>query len=506
MGFILLAQAKMEEAVIHFQRAIRLDSTLGEPFLGLGIAHMRQGSLREAVAAVFTATTLEPRLLLYQSYLGKAFFELREFEQAFGALDTAARLDPRDPTHHLYSGIFENDLNRPGQAVEHFQESIRLNDNRAVYRSRFVLDEDRATRNVQLAGAYKRLGLAEWANQTAVRSTLSDPTNSSAHLFLANTFLHLPGRTAAAGSELLLARLLLSVNSNSFNAFNDYTTLYEKPRLNWTAGGSYGSFDTVGAQLVSSGGTGKMAFGSSLLFDRSAGFRPINDHSKDYTGFFIFKYGFTPHSDLILTYSHQQRRVGDRAAALITNESSLTDPFPEDPDFIEEPYRFPVPEGTVPFRATSDGRDPNRQSYNLVQRLEIGYQRQLHPGSELVFFLSSQTRSQVSDTIVRRNDRRDVPVGNILNFLRNSSRIPNLDLQATHLFKAWRLRFKYGLDIFAGRSRSRDSVQLFDNCGNGFFFDCEPGFLNRTGTLPSRARRCATARSFFRAMWKSARD
>ena len=119
--------------------------------MGMGIAHMRQGKKEEAALRILEATTLNPRISLYQSYLGKAFYEQHEFEQAFVALGTAKELDPRDPTPHLYSGIFWNDLNQPGEAIREFRESIRLNNNRAVYRSRFLLDQDRATRNVRLA-------------------------------------------------------------------------------------------------------------------------------------------------------------------------------------------------------------------------------------------------------------------------------------------------------------------------------------------------------------------
>ena len=244
LGFILLGQAKTNEARAQFETSLLQDNTRGEPHLGLGIAYMRQARYTEAVTEFMAAASLEPRISLYQSYLGKAFYELRNFEQAFTALQAAKDLDPRDPTPSLYSGIFQNDLNRPGVAVDQFEQSIRLNDNRAVYRSRFVLDGDLATRNVNLATAYNRLGLSEWANLQALKSDLTDPANSSAHIFLANTFLNLKGRTLAAGGELLLARLLLPVNTNSFNAFNEYTTLFELPRRYYTLQGSGGSFNT----------------------------------------------------------------------------------------------------------------------------------------------------------------------------------------------------------------------------------------------------------------------
>ena len=429
LGFVLLGQAKTDAAVAEFERAIQINSGLANPHLGLGIALMRRGQFTDAVAEILVATTLEPRLSIYHSYLGKAFYEERKFEQAFSALDAAVELDPRDPTPHLYSGIFQNDLNRPGVAVDHFQDSIRLNDNRAVYRSRFLLDEDRATRNVQLATAYNRLGLSEWANLEAVLSNLDDPTNSSAHLFLANTFLHLPGRTGAAGSELLVAKLLQPVNANSFNAFNDYTTLYDRPHMNWTIGGAYGSFDNVLGRLVASGGTSRFAYGSVFQYDRTAGFRDGNDGQKAYTAANNFKFTLTPHSDLLVSYAHQQQRLGDVGQLLIRDETP----------------------------------DPDESTFTRSNRLEVGYHHRLGPGSDLMFYFAGRTTEIVNDDLnavlspsLFRQCRfagKPPPCG----FLdrRTSSRTPNLTFQAAHYLKVDDFDFKYGVDFFDGRRNDK---------------------------------------------------
>ncbi len=429
LGFVLLGQAKTDAAVAEFERAIQINSGLANPHLGLGIALMRRGQFTDAVAEILVATTLEPRLSIYHSYLGKAFYEERKFEQAFSALDAAVELDPRDPTPHLYSGIFQNDLNRPGVAVDHFQDSIRLNDNRAVYRSRFLLDEDRATRNVQLATAYNRLGLSEWANLEAVLSNLDDPTNSSAHLFLANTFLNLPGRTGAAGSELLVAKLLQPVSANSFNAFNDYTTLYDRPHMNWTAGGAYGSFDNVLGRLVASGGTSRFAYGSVFQYDRTAGFRDGNDGQKAYTAANNFKFTLTPHSDLLVSYAHQQQRLGDVGQLLIRDETP----------------------------------DPDESTFTRSNRLEVGYHHRLGPGSDLMFYFAGRTTEIVNDDLnavlspsLFRQCRfagKPPPCG----FLdrRTSSRTPNLTFQAAHYLKVDDFDFKYGVDFFDGRRNDK---------------------------------------------------
>jgi tetratricopeptide (TPR) repeat protein len=420
LGFILLAQAKTDESKVYFQKSIGQDSTRGEPYLGLGIASMRQGRRDEAIQSILVASTLDPQLSIYQSYLGKAFYDERRFEMAFDALDAASTLDPKDPTPHLYSGIFYNDLSRPAEAVRAFTKSIELNDNRAVYRSRFLLDGDRATRNVNLATAYNRLYLSEWGNYEALRSQIADPTNSSVHIFLAQTFLNLRGRTQAAGSEQLLARMLLPVNANSFNSFNDYTTLFEEPRSYWTTQGQVGSFNSRGYSLIATGGTTRFAYGAIGTYFRSDGFRAYNDNTLSYQGIAQMKFALSPHSDFLFLYSHGELNQGDHGTTLI--------------NFVN---------------------NTNLRQFTRNNRAEFGYHRQFRPGSDLLVYFSGQQPESVTD------DPYYFPNlfgAGLVGGLRSQQRNPDLDLQATHLLKVGEFQFRYGFDIFEGRARDRRTI------------------------------------------------
>jgi predicted Zn-dependent protease len=417
LGFILLAQAKTDESKTYFEKSIAQDNTRGEPHLGLGIAHMRQDKKDEATQAILIASTLEPQISIYQSYLGKAFYDERRFEMAFNALGSASTLDERDPTPHLYSGIFLNDLNRPGAAVRELTRSIELNDNRAVYRSRFLLDEDRATRNVNLATAYNRLYVSEWGNYEALKAQMVDPTNSSTHIFLAQTFLNLRGRTQAAGSEQLLARLLLPVNANSFNAFNDYTTLFEAPQADFTTIGAVGSFDARSGNLISTGGTSRLAYGVNAGSSRTDGFRPVNDDSRSFDAVAQFKLALTPHSDFLFLASHGQANTGDRGQRIINFDNNDT-----------------------------------RRLFDRRNRVEFGYHTQFRPGSDAVLYFSAQ---QLENLI---NDPEGASFGGQTIGRRSSNRRPDLSFQATHLHDAGPAQFRYGVDIFEGRTRDRRST------------------------------------------------
>ncbi|HEY2931729.1 MAG TPA: tetratricopeptide repeat protein [Acidobacteriota bacterium] len=457
LGFIQLGRGKTPDARASFETSLKLDSTRGEPHLGIGIANMREGQETDAVEEMLEAATLEPQIALYQSYLGKAFYEERKFEQAFSALSAAIDLDPRDPTPLLYSGIFQNDLNRPGEAVASYRASIRLNDNRAVYRSRFVLDKDLATRNVNLATAYNRLGLGELANAEALKSNAVDPGNSAARLFLAGTFLNLRGRTLAAGSELLMARLLLPVNSNSFNAFNDYTTLFELPRLNSSVEGHYGNFDTYGGTLVSSGGTRRFAFSSVATDNRSRGFRRNNDDSHNYTTVNLFKFALSPRSDLMLSYSFNETAEGDHGLSPVLADSSQTSAF-----------------------VVSDANTSRDRIHLRTHRSEVGYHFAFSPASEFLLYVAARADEFVHD----QPDAQRDSFGTVHTFRHSRRSIPELKFQAAHLVKFQSIRLRYGADVFEGNIRYRVFDRQRFAAGGGFEQFCERPLGNCKGLRP----------------------
>ena len=140
------------------------------------------------------AVSLDPGDALLRSYLGKAYYEERRPRVAAGQLERAEALDPADPTARFYQAILEQSVNRPVEALQSLQRSIELNDNRAVYRSRFFLDEDLAARGTSLGRIYSDLGFQQRALVEGWRSldVGPDPANHSAHRFLADSYSALP--------------------------------------------------------------------------------------------------------------------------------------------------------------------------------------------------------------------------------------------------------------------------------------------------------------------------
>ena len=282
-GFILLSRGKPKEASLEFKAAIDADSSFGEPHLGMGLIAFKQGMTDEGLWELLVATLLDPKISLYQSYLGKAYYQLKRFTEGLAALDSGVRLDTRDPTPHLYKSFFLRDLNRDVDALEELNMAIALNDNRAVYRGRLLLDQDLATKNVSLAETYSNIGLDAWGVSHALNSLNSDFTNASAHLFLARLYNNLPDRLQAAESEVLQYILFSPVNQNSFTAFNEYTSLLEQPAFSISAyaDGLFPSYGNLSRPSYNASGTISTQSGndffshlSVLQYEYGAGARP----------------------------------------------------------------------------------------------------------------------------------------------------------------------------------------------------------------------------------------
>ncbi|HEX4824355.1 MAG TPA: FecR domain-containing protein [Candidatus Polarisedimenticolaceae bacterium] len=252
LGFVQLAQFQTKDAAASFDKAVAADGAFPLAHAGRGIAQFRLGHLGTGKEEFQTAATLDPAESLYRSYLGKAYYEDYQSKPASKELAAAKSLDPRDPTPWLYDAILLQSENRPVEALENLNKSMELNDQRAVYRSRLLLDEDTAVRSTDLARIYKDLGFEQLGLVSARRSADEDQANYSSHLFLAGNYQSLPGFASSFLSETLQARIYQPVGVNAVRPdsqtgaveFNEYTALFDRPRAQGYVSGSYGYTDT----------------------------------------------------------------------------------------------------------------------------------------------------------------------------------------------------------------------------------------------------------------------
>jgi len=296
LGFAYLTRIDIDETRAAFDRALVLDPADPLPRLGLGLAKIRDGDIDAGTKEIEIAASLDPNNSLVRSYLGKAYYEQKRGGLAETEFEQAKLLDPKDPTPWFYSAIHKQTENRPIEALEDLEKSIELNENRAVYRSRLLLDQDEAVRSASVARIYHDLGFQQLAQLQATTSLGLDPSNHSAHRFLSDSLAKRPRHEIARVSELLQAQLLQPVNVNpvqpSFaetdlnilagvgpaeTSYNEFTPLFLRNQVRLHATGVVGNNGTRGDEIVLPSILGNSSLSFGQFHVASDGFRENND-------------------------------------------------------------------------------------------------------------------------------------------------------------------------------------------------------------------------------------
>jgi len=331
LGFSALAEIKTAQAQAAFEQAIALDSADPLPRLGLGLAKIRRGQLEEGRGDIEAAVALDSNNALLRAYLGKAYFEEKRGPLDDQQFRIAKELDPLDPTAYFYNAIRLQTENRPVEALRELEASIERNDNRAVYRSRLLLDQDRAARGTSLARVYSNLGFEQLGLGEARRSLTLSPANASAHRFLSDSYQHVRRREISRVSELLQAQLLQDVNINpvqpsvsetNLNAmgsggpsnigFNEFTPLFERNAASANLSGFVGSNDTLGGEVVASGVYDQVSLSAGAYHYETDGWRPNNQLDQDIFNIFA-QVAVTPELNVQLEFRHRESKEGDLA-------------------------------------------------------------------------------------------------------------------------------------------------------------------------------------------------
>jgi len=319
-GFLFSAQNRITEAIELFERAMAIDGGLGNAWLGRGLCRIRRGHAEEGRFDLQVAATVEPNRSLLRSYLGKAFSNSGDSPHAEKELALARLVDKGDPTPLLYSALFLQQNNRINEAINDLEESQELNNNRRVYRSRLLLDQDRAVRGANLANVYRDAGLIDVSVREAGRAVNADYANYSAHLFLANSFnelrdpkqINLRYETAWF-TEYLVANLLAPVGAGTLSqtvSQQEYSKLFERDRLGVTSSTEYFSHGEWIQRAVQYGVSGNSSYAAEVFYHSDPGHRPNNDLSQLATVLNL-KQQITPSDSIYVRGSYYDAKYGD---------------------------------------------------------------------------------------------------------------------------------------------------------------------------------------------------
>jgi tetratricopeptide (TPR) repeat protein len=440
LGFAYLTRVNTKEAMKAFGKAIDLDQADPLPRLGLGLAKIREGNLEEGRRELEVAITLDPDNGLIRSYLGKAYFEEKRDDLAKGQYDMAKTLDPLDPTPYFYDAIRKQTVNQPVEALYDLQEAIELNDNRAVYRSRLLLDQDLAARSASLARIYSDLGFQELALVEGWKSVNTDPSNYSAHRFLADSYSAVPRHETARVSELLQSQLLQPLNvtplqphlaeSNLFvlegggpaaPSFNEFNPLFLRNRFALQASGIVGEDSTLGEEVTVSGLYNKVSLSVGQYHFESDGYRINNDKDDDIYNAFL-QVSLSPKTSIQAEFRYREFERGDLTLRF----------FPD--DFL-----------------------PNLRNDDEIKSVRIGFHHAFSPDSNLI----GNFMYQEADRGLRITFAAPPPLPfEQQNIFRGDEEAKSGEIQ--HLFSSRYINVISGIGHFETDGKNTVTVNLFD--------------------------------------------
>ncbi len=364
-GFILAANDQSRQAIASFDAAIAMDSALGNAWLGRGLSRIRQGDKSGGREDLLVAAALEPQRAELRNYLAKAYANTGDYPHATKELALAKKLDPNDPTAWLYSALLNQQGNEINDGIRDLEKSESLNDNRSVYRSQLLLDEDNAVRRANLAGLYRDDGMLDLSLREAGRAVSTDYANYSAHLFLANSFDQMRDPNwsnlryeTPTSAEFIIANLLAPGSAGVLSDLMSepaHINLFDQNRVGVISDTTYldrGAWLERGAQF---GVYDNFSYDFEAKYTSDPGQRPNNDEQ---------------HRDLMLTIKDQ-----------FTSQDSVF--FSVEQDKIEN---GDVNEYYDPSVANHDFRFSETQEPNLT----LGYHHEWSPGVHTLFFAARQ--------------------------------------------------------------------------------------------------------------------
>jgi tetratricopeptide (TPR) repeat protein len=329
LGFAYLTEVHTTEAQEAFHKAVEFDPSDPLPRLGLGLAEIREGRLASGTRELEIAISLDPGQAVVRSYLGKAYYEAKRTALVEREYDVAKQSDPKDPTPWFYDAIAKQAANGPVEALLSLQEAIALNDNRAVYRSRLLLDSDLAARSASLGRVYADLGFEDLALVEGWNSVNTDPTSYSAHRLLADSYQTQPRHEIARVSELFQSQMLQPLNTTPIQpslgegsllllgsqgpsalGFNEFNPLFARNQVNVQGSFLLGQDGTRSGEGIAAGIYDKASFSVGYSRFKTDGFR-ANDLQDDKIANAFAQVELNPSTSVQAEVRHRELQAGD---------------------------------------------------------------------------------------------------------------------------------------------------------------------------------------------------
>jgi len=186
LGVVLVQAGRVQEAIGQYEQALRLKPDFAEAHYNIGVALKQAGKLEEAIGHYEQALHIEPNYAEAHNNLGSALWLAGRWREAIGHWAQALRINPDLAEAHNNLGIALGRLGRIQEAIEHYEQALRIK-------------SDYTDAHYNLGGALGQAGKIEEAIGQYEQTLRIKPDMAEAHYNLGNALLQLGKVVEAIG-------------------------------------------------------------------------------------------------------------------------------------------------------------------------------------------------------------------------------------------------------------------------------------------------------------------
>jgi tetratricopeptide (TPR) repeat protein len=176
LGNALLQKGSVDEAIVHYQKALQINPGYAEAHGNLGNALIQKGSVDEAITQYQTALQIEPDNFIGHNNLGNTLIQKGSVDEAIIQYQMALQINPAYAKAHYNLGNALFQKGSVDEAIAHFQKALQIN-------------PDDAEAHYNLGNALLQKGNVDEAIVHFQRALQIKPDDEKAHGNLGNALL-----------------------------------------------------------------------------------------------------------------------------------------------------------------------------------------------------------------------------------------------------------------------------------------------------------------------------
>jgi tetratricopeptide (TPR) repeat protein len=127
VGTALFQDGRLQEAVAHYEQALRIKPDYSQPYNNLGLALVQLGRVEEGIKRYEQALRLNPNWAEAHNDLGVALMQNGRMQGAIGHFQEAVRIKPQYAEAQYNLGVALAQSGRIPEAIEHLGSALRIN-------------------------------------------------------------------------------------------------------------------------------------------------------------------------------------------------------------------------------------------------------------------------------------------------------------------------------------------------------------------------------------------